>query len=367
MIKKENLESHEKNLLIAIDLVNLKKIAEGAEQLTKIRTNNLYYRSEKYDLMGIIEYYRGNSKKSLNYMLTALKLLKEIKSSELFDIYNNISGAYALLNDFKRALRYNRLTKKYIKDERQEISYLSREAYNYFMCGYHKKALILFKEIVNSKDVNITKFDADRYQFCLVKIYVALEEYSNALLIIENFKKAKKNIDGNEISFYYHLLNYLYNDKILPPKPIGISNADHLSLKWEIIYNLSIGNMHFAIRSWKLLKEINPTTYGDNFKIIPNFHKFNVFSKAIDKIFLRKNVADIAVRIDRNVNNLDSLHTILRHSTLPCPKEYLIEKLWNIEYDIKYNARFYTLMNRLKGSGVGVKKIKNSYYLAAFN
>ncbi len=185
------------------ELKNKLKTATGSEKIELLyKLSNLYLKTD--------------AKKSLNYAEEAYKLAKKSKDkNRQANALNMIGTAYYQLKRYRLAIRNYERELELRKQMGQKYSKIKVEynlAATYQMSGKEKKALELYKEVLDyAKKKKYPELTKKTYQ-SIIQVYVSEKDYKDAFLFLQEYHNYLNNIKTNYTQQKINLLETQFEE-----------------------------------------------------------------------------------------------------------------------------------------------------------
>lgn len=357
------LSQIEKALLNTRLLLRKKKYQEAIDLMEKNRSENSYLMAQRYMQMASSYMCMGRYEEATKFGNLALRYFDETD-----DQYGNFVTLYNLSVCFNRmsllSLSHYYLTQaeKMMEGLTQEVMIARQKA----CCLSHElkfeQALSLLEKYI---PMEVTEFEKEALLIIATDIFTRAGKLEKALAAVEELVHSKSHREKARVIYYYHMLKLLLEEKELPTKPEIIDSSEEYSLKWDVVESIQAGEIELYQELMQKLGKTFPEFFDRNGKCIHKSEELGVFNRVINKF----------AKVDKNKTvNLSAIKgkkgkllvEMLLNSETPIRKEYLIEQIWEIAYDPKYNSRFYKLIERVKqASEIEIKNKNNAYFIAA--
>jgi hypothetical protein len=105
--------------------------------------------------------------------------------------------------------------------------------------------------------------------------------------------------------------------------------------------------------------------YSHKFTCLDASESKSIFYQTLQKVLVTDNVTNID-NLKISGKKMISLVELLEKSKIPLTKEYMIEQIWDVQYDPAFDNRLYKLIQKLKKKyNVKVLNFNNTYKLAS--
>ena len=197
------------------------------------------------------------------------------------------------------------------------------------------------------------------YFYDLFELYLFLDDFKRAESALGRIKRFKKYKNSVHTKYMQGLISFL-----LEAAPIYLYEkdfADYPLLLNQLIClkSLECGDHHSALKSWNILKELEPSLIKEPFVYLG---PPNLFNKALIKLSKRFNKLP---SLNESMIKEEKLYYLLTQSDGPIQKEMIYQELWNTPIESKDEfSKLAKLVQRTKEKyGVEIKSLKGSYYL----
>lgn len=364
--KSKDLTYFQKRLLSVISNYSKDKWKENLDILKSMSlSQNNYMNGEYYFHYGYVCWKLAKLDECITNTSKSLEYYQKAKANNgIFNSSYNLSVYYFYKNNIKSSNDYLDIAKsvKYTKYEEAHI--YKQDAYILFEMGQKQKAIntlemsFALKDVLNSTEVAILETAS-------AEVYFRNNQIDKAINILNQVKNNKTNDLGSWAYIQLKFIDIYKNKKALGRVPKIIQNDELYLCQWHIIEALQGGMIDYAKKLWEKLHTLNPQFYGRNFQIQSNWEKEGVFSKILQQLISSKEKNNRKVEIPTG-SMAYKLYHILQTSISPRTKEDLIEEIWNVKYDPKYDNRFYQLVRKLKNNyQVKIKNSKSAYKLVS--
>lgn len=281
--------------------------------------------------------------------------------------------AYNLAVDFS-TLGLEIVAKKFLDqatslaiDNRERSPLLRARACSLSLQESYTEALTLIREAMAAWD-ELEPSECSALALVASDIHYRAGLKAESLEILKRLPLRKNLHDRGRLFFEMQLLKKMVSTPA-PFLPIGSPPKDvvlarEYALKWTILHALQTGSRDRAEQAWHDLCADMPQIYGPNFTCVLKTEErtpFMEFVQALLKLSSRTERRDLPLK---QKSKIALLIQLLQESGSPVCKEFLIEKIWETNYDPKMNARFYKLVERLRDKmGVTLKNKNGGYFL----
>ncbi len=365
LISNKFFSHSERRLLKSRVLLRDKQWDNAISSLLKISLDNhLYLIAERDALVSYAYSCKSDWQNAFIFNDKSIDNYKMILQLDgLFNSLYNQSVYTSRMGQVEVSSYYIEKSAEYCLNIDQEILLVRAKAANLSKLGMYKKAIELLKEN-ESKLVEIdNEYTINEYRLVMADIYFRNRELESAFAIYKSLIQIKKTPVRMRILFEYKLIEYFIDKTSCISWSEHIKDNSEYSLKVEIIDLLNSGRSDEAQDLWIKLARKVPHYYLPNFKVRYKSDEKALFYSYIQLIRNKKSqkVLDANLKLS---GKQEALYKALRGAEFPVSKENLIEMIWADNYDPKYDARLYKLIQRLKESAkIDVLCEKGGYFI----
>ncbi len=187
------------------------------------------------------------------------------------------------------------------------------------------------------------------------------EKFKDCEIILQEIKLKKKFFNTIRYQYLSKVLNnYLY-DKTIYLEESEFSQSPIILYQLKVLQSMTAKDFSSAQKYWKILQELNPKVYLDNYQL--NSSK-NLFSFCLRKHCQSMVDFNKIKEIHSSKNKGEILISILRRSHNPIFKEELFLLVWNTPCKNKNDlALLHKLINRFRTKGYNIVYKSGAYML----
>lgn len=354
----------EKVLLNARLQIRDKQWDECFEKLESAKTEVPFFKAERYLQMANIELLRSRYESSIQFGQLAIRFFQECDDSiGLFRAHFNMMAAFqrAGLNTLARF--YLIQSEKFAINEKEQLI-IARAKSSFFsnICDFDS-AISTIEEIFAKKDRH-NKLEFEFFIVSAADIYFRAGKYKRALELITSILNSKVLLVRGRVLFLYHTFKLLIENKELPTKPQAVEQIPEFNLKWDILETIKSGEADRSKELWASLVQMFPTKFEHSFSSQDESESLASFMKSVQALLVKKPECKVDVAAIKG-KKARLLIEVLMNSNTPIRKEILIERVWQTTYQPELDARFYKLIERVKGlTQLTIKNDSSAYYLA---
>lgn len=362
-LQDKRLTFIEKKILEGHLLVRNNKNAEVVELLKGLASSeHLFVEAQKKLLLGIALNNLSYFKESKSYLNESAEAFQELLMPDclflacfnLFLVHLNLADS----QEMKQTL--NLLEKIPLEDGVQRLRLLRCRFEYHAMVDDQENAKKNLKEL-DQKRSCLPENDAISFLVSAFMFHVKLEEFTKCQKLLVEMKKHRKYHLTENYNFMKKLLDhYVHND------PIYAYDHDFQQIpilfhQLKVIQQLEEGNDTSAREYWKLLQDVSPGTYLDEFQYRG---EKCLFSLCLEK-HLQVKKDDVVVEISAEASKLDILIHVLTVMKAPVLKEHLYQHLWGaLPLDKDDLKKLTKLVSRARSErNIEIKTRKGTYYI----
>lgn len=368
-LNQKNFSYNEKRVLLARLEVHKKNWKEGIEILQRFQSeSHPFILGEVHNLLSFCYANLGDEFHSLEHLKLSFQEYKKIEYGKgCFTVLYNLGVHFEHLGDFEEANKYYKQAESYAYSQLEKMEIQRSRA---FMHAYLDEkevakeiALLLVKE---SSQLNIK--DRSTSLAGVYKIFFAIGDRESFYKVLQLTLKNKSGQYYTEALTDKLLAELIENGRAPKKVPMLVRTSD-IGKRWLVCESLIKGYRDRAKAIWAELMEKSPERYDKNFTITSIPTRLSPFGKCLEKVLslAPKGEDDSFILLNQLKSNLpkkkaDRLIYILENFQGSCPKEALIEAIWECEYDPSIEPRFYKLVERVKKQvNFKIEKIGGSY------
>jgi hypothetical protein len=358
-------DRNQSKLLEGRYLLKTRKWEEAQELLSGLKLSDQFLEGERNIILGSTYEYQGN------FQAAALRNSKALMHyRECEDQHGMFLSRYNLSVSFHRLAlddlsMFHLLQCEKIAINNDQKCYVSRgmafahlRQNNLQDC---RKYLDMFMELIQYQNE-----EAQNISYTVASdIYFRLDDHQKAFEILSKLKSVFSHREKSRVFFEYHVLKAFIEGTKLGSMPESLSESNEYNLKWSILIALQTGQKEDAEQMWDKLVKSLPQRYLRGMKCANMSDDKNVFMTYLRKLANKKHsltINEINVRGKKAKMLLEKLY----HSNGPIRKEALIEEIWGVSYAPEFDARFYKLIERLRGAiPAQIVNQNNAYFIAS--
>ncbi len=346
------LEPTEKKILQARISNREHRWDEAIEALSKLTPQDTFLAAECNFVLATSYEYRGLFQKSALHNERARTQYAQCQDK--FGSFNstyNLSIAFSRLGLEDLSLHYLLESEKLTTSEERH-SLVHRElAFVYLRRGDQNKS---FEHLdILMKRLHLQGETDRRISLTIASdLFFRLGFKEKSFAILTELKSIYSNREKSRVYFEYYALEALLEKKALGTKPQCLQDSPEYSLKWDILTLLQGGQTAEAEAKWDELVKLLPQRHLRGFKSMNASDDKSVFMSYLNTL---RSCASRSSVINFDLSTIKSnkarlLFQRLRDAQTPVRKEELIEHIWGVPYDPSLDARFYKLIERVRGS-----------------
>lgn len=359
-----DLDHVEKELLNSRILVRNKQWSESFERLEKLKTEVPFFKAERYLQMASIELLRSRFEESAKFGNLAVRYF-EICNDDigLFRANYNLMAAFSRAGMNSLGLYFLAQSEKYALAEKEKLIIARAKACNLSKECKFDQAIDVINDVIKNQSKH-NKLEWEYFLTAASDILFRAGRHQQALQIVSELMSSKTLLVRGRVLFYYHTMKYVIEGKQLPPKPDAITQIPEYSLKWDLIESIRSGAADEARDIWGQIVTMLPHNFTEGYRCINKSEEKSVFATLVSQLLVTKPECSVDLEIIKG-KKPRILIELLMNSQTPMRKEILIEQIWNESYRPELDARFYKLVERVKGMvPVAIKNDNSAYYLS---
>ncbi len=367
--KDLKLDTKYKRLFQSRVLMRNKNWQQAIELLSKLNETDLFTMGEKFILLGTAYIYTSEYRLATQACSQAAIYFKEVGYNEgIFNSYYNNSVAYNRLGLDEESLLQLKKCQEYTNDQGQNFAILRALAcYHSRKCEFDL-ALTYLDRANKIGKIELDEIDQLVFQTVYIDILIRAKKYEDALILVNKLYSRKINRERYRVLYYKSLLNSLIKGTSIKVNSNLSGEVTEYSLKWTILECLQNGDFQKATDDWNQLRRQSPELYDENFQFKDESESLTIFAILLKRYIFAEEIHDICINElgIRSKNGKKLVETLIEIGA-PTRKEDLIESIWNIEYDPKYDSRFYKLIERMRNNSLFTIASKNYTYSFELN
>ncbi|MGZ3774338.1 MAG: hypothetical protein ACXVCY_12020 [Pseudobdellovibrionaceae bacterium] len=371
IISHDQLSSTEKALLRVRVLLRDRKFADAENLCKSIQSHSDFLMGEKEFLLGNLFGFRSMWENASAHNLIARDYYGRCQDRRgLFLSNYNLSVDFDNLGSKILADQFFLIAEKLMHEPDERCMILRAKALQLIDKNLVNEALVTIKSVLELIST-VPPSESNMSRSIAAQIYFMAGEYNESLIELSSLSKSKSLRDKARVVFDKALIERILKKnqpyEMLGPAPIEIVNAYEYHLKWQILSHLQTGDRFQADVLWTKLANEFPKIYEKDFKtFIPSENQlpFMVFINNLLNLS-KPSCINLQSNPDTATSNLASrLKEILVNTGSPLRKELLVEYIWRVSYDPKFDQRLYKLIDRIrKTQGFNIVNKNQSYYL----
>lgn len=358
------LDQTQKVLLNARLQIRDKQWDECFSKLESLKTEIPFLKAERYLQMANIELLRSRYESSIQFGSLAVRFFTECNDSiGLFRANFNMMAAFHRAGLLTLARFYLIQSEKFAIEEKEQLI-VARAKSSFYSGECDFDTAIATIESIFKKKNDHNKLEFEFFVVNSADIYFRAGKFERARELIESILGSKVLLVRGRVLFLYHTFKLVLENKDLPRKPQAVEQIPEFSLKWDILAAIKAGEADLAKELWEKLIQMFPTKYTKEFKALEKSEELCSFMKAVASLLVSKPECSINLNEIRG-KKAKMLIEVLMNASTPVRKELLIEQIWQTSYRPELDARFYKLIERVKGMiHFPIRNDSSAYYLA---
>lgn len=362
--KDKRLSQFEKKLLEAYLLLRKNSNTKIIELLQNLTSENTFFSAQQELLLGLAYNNMANSKKAISYFGQAITLYKSINEKHyIFFPYYNLLLAYSNLGrkgDYIKVFEEFKIIK--CENSIMHMGYLRCLSIYHI---YKNEDVLALKALNNAFDV-ISKENKPYESFLVIDKFILLfklKRYQECEELIDKYNKLRTFKNSANFHFMKVLLaNFMHDTPIYFNQSI-FKGVNILEYQMSVIKNLAYSDSDSAQIWWSKLHELEPHTFGLNFKYRGEENLFSACLKKYIGNIISSNLEELK---NLKGSQTEKLLKIIKVSKTSLTKGELISLLWpHEEYSLALEHRFDALLYRTKKQyKLAVSKSKGRYKLS---
>jgi hypothetical protein len=351
-LDSRKLTDVEKNLIRARVLIK-DGDSKGALQLLESlpRTLGSFLEAEKEILRSSAFFFSGHYEKAASANLRAADSYRAVDDLEgLFLATYNLSVDFQQLGCDELSTYYLNRCEEFARSAGQKALLNRALACHYARLTQYDVAVSWLKHAFEMQE-ELSFNDRMALSIVAAEIYFEAGEQNRSFELLKELHEDRtRSRERARIEFSYLVLSSFLKRTSLPAMPKSIEVSDNYSLKWKILCAIQSGELERAQELWSALCILEPLSFGNDFSAKQKSEARGIFYSYLRLLRsqeVRKGDLDGGM-CDSLTGRLGLLHETLLAAKGPISKEHLIERVWNTRYDVRYDSRFYKLVERLK-------------------
>ena len=321
------------------------------QDLTSLNCENELIECQRQLILGLARNNIADFKESIKWLKSAFAILEKypLKEHQFICIYNQFIVAFNLSDskEIEDSFSLLETIQKMGINHRQEICFKQcKFNYHNFFENFDQSLEIL-QELEELKD-EMSEAVIMSHQISKFIFHLKQEKFEECQSNLKEMKDNRLFRFSPNYKFMKMTLDHLQHNKPLYVYEKDFGESPYLFRQLKTIQALEESKTEEAQKYWKLLKEMDPEIYLENFTYAG---QKNLFSLCLEK---HKKIVKTEEEIKITGNNPgDVLINILKMIKAPIPKENLFEKIWGHKPNSTADD------NRLKNLIYYVKSTKN--------
>lgn len=340
------LSQEERKILKAREHIHRQEWKQCMDILTNMgRLKSEYLHAEMYALKAYLHSIQAEPEESLWANSRALFYYELCQDDEgLFRTHYNRAVSLESFKQYRLMNYHYNEARKYAKDPHQISHILKAESFIHCLLKQEDAAKEKIEEALNLIP-KLEKTHADNLKTVASEIYIKVGNFQKAKNLLKEVIASKINPERARVLAELRMLEVIEDGGKMKTPPETVSKNYFWHLKWKILQNLLEGEVVQAKIFWSELSASFPKLYGKDFEIFDPFERETAFGILLEKSYQLKPSRG---QMPKSLSKGELLLWYLENSPVPLRKEDLIEKIWDCEYNPKFDARFYKLIQRVK-------------------